>query len=78
VTLLALTPALPLGKAGKFVAAAYLVFLTLIVIYVWIMARRLKRSERQLSELSRELHGRGGADELLERQDEDEGVGSLR
>lgn len=76
MTLLALTPALPLGKAGKFVAAAYIVFLTLVVVYVWIMARRLKRSERQLAQLSRELREHGGDGELL--KDEGEGVGTLR
>ena len=37
----ALMPALPLDEAGKYVAAAYLVFLALILIYVAIMARRL-------------------------------------
>src|SRR5947208_533863 len=36
-------PALPLGEAGKYVAAAYLVFLALILIYVAIMATRLAR-----------------------------------
>ena len=34
-------PALPLDEAGKYVAAAYLVFLALILIYVAIMAIRL-------------------------------------
>ena len=36
-------PALPLDEAGKYVAAAYLVFLALILIYVAIMAGRLAR-----------------------------------
>ena len=36
----ALMPALPLDEAGKYVAAAYLVFLALILIYVAIMAGR--------------------------------------
>ena len=31
-------PALPLGDAGPYVAAAYLVFLALVLIYVAIMA----------------------------------------
>ena len=34
-------PALPLDTAGKYVAAAYLVFLALVLIYVAIMAGRL-------------------------------------
>ncbi len=46
------TPALPLDEAGKYVAAAYLVFLALILIYVAIMASRLARLQRDLSELN--------------------------
>jgi hypothetical protein len=45
-------PALPLDEAGKYVAAAYLVFLALILIYVAIMAGRLSRIERDLGEVS--------------------------
>ena len=48
-------PALPLDEAGKYVAAAYLVFLTLLLIYVAIMSGRLSRLERDLTELNREL-----------------------
>jgi hypothetical protein len=44
-------PALPLDEAGKYVAAAYLVFLALILIYVAIMAIRLARIEREAVEL---------------------------
>jgi cell division protein FtsL len=53
--LLAVAPALPLGKAGKFVAAAYLVFLAIVLIYVAIMAARLHRTERELAELRRDI-----------------------
>ena len=52
-------PALPLDEAGKYVAAAYLVFLALVLIYVAIMAVRLGRIERQVVELA----------ELAERRD---------
>jgi hypothetical protein len=45
-------PALPLHEAGKYVAGAYLVFLALILIYVAIMATKLSRIERELSELN--------------------------
>ena len=45
-------PALPLGDAGPFVAAAYLVFLALVLIYVAIMATKLGRVEKEISELS--------------------------
>ena len=46
-------PALPLDDAGPYVAAAYLVFLALILIYVSIMATKLGRIEREISELSK-------------------------
>lgn len=45
-------PALPLDTAGKYVAAAYLVFLALILIYVAIMASRLGRIEKDLGEVT--------------------------
>ncbi|HEY7962420.1 MAG TPA: hypothetical protein VID29_10900 [Solirubrobacteraceae bacterium] len=44
-------PALPLHEAGKYVAAAYIVVFALVLIYVTIMAIRLSRIERQLSDL---------------------------
>ena len=52
-------PALPLDDAGPYVAAAYLVFLALILIYVAIMAAKLSRISRDISELA----------ELAERHD---------
>jgi hypothetical protein len=52
-------PALPLDEAGKYVAAAYLVFLALVLIYVAIMATKLGRVEREIAELS----------ELVERRE---------
>ena len=45
-------PALPLDDAGPYVAAAYLVFLALILIYVAIMAAKLERMRRDLTELA--------------------------
>ena len=45
-------PALPLDEAGKYVAAAYLDFLALILIYVAIMGAKLARIDRELSELA--------------------------
>lgn len=48
-------PALPLDTAGKYVAAVYLVFLFLILIYVAIMSTRLGRVEREIAELDRLL-----------------------
>jgi hypothetical protein len=61
--ILALAPALPLHSAGKYVAAAYIVFLALVLIYVAIMARRLSRTERELGELMRDLQAREQAGE---------------
>jgi type II secretory pathway component PulM len=48
-------PALPLHSAGKYVAAAYIVFVMLILVYVAIMAARLQRTERELAELRRDV-----------------------
>jgi len=45
-------PALPLDEAGKYVAAAYLVFMALILVYVAIMAAKLARIDRELGELA--------------------------
>jgi hypothetical protein len=58
IALFAETPALPLHKAGPYVAAAYIVFLLVILIYVGIMARRLMRNSRELQELRAQLEER--------------------
>jgi len=50
--LLAQTPALPLDEAGKYVAAAYGVFVTILVVYVAIIGARFARVERELNELA--------------------------
>jgi hypothetical protein len=47
-------PALPLDEAGKYVAGAYVVFLALILIYVAIIAAKIARIERQITELVQE------------------------
>jgi hypothetical protein len=51
-------PALPLDEAGKYVVAAYLVFLTLVLIYVAIMAAKVARIQRELGELANLAEGR--------------------
>jgi hypothetical protein len=61
-------PALPLDEAGKYVAAAYLVFLALILIYVAIMAAKLSRIERELGELNEIVDRRAAAAEDGERE----------
>jgi hypothetical protein len=57
-------PALPLDDAGPYVAAAYLVFLGLVLLYVAIMAAKLMRIEREVTELA----------ELVEREPVEERV----
>jgi len=47
-----MTPALPLDEAGTYVAAAYLVFVALLLIYVAIMASKLSRIEREVVALA--------------------------
>jgi hypothetical protein len=47
-------PALPLDEAGKYVAAAYVVFLGLILVYVAIIGAKIARIERQIAELEDE------------------------
>ena len=56
-------PALPLDDAGPYVAAAYLVFVALILIYVSIMATKLGRVEREIGELSEAVERRERAGE---------------
>jgi hypothetical protein len=61
------TPALPLDDAGPYVAAAYLVFLALVLIYVAIMAVKLSRISRDIAELA-ELERRRDDDREAQRQ----------
>jgi hypothetical protein len=56
--LLAAAPALPLHEAGKYVAGAYVVLVGVVLIYVAIMAARLRRVERELGELNAALEMR--------------------
>jgi hypothetical protein len=53
-------PALPLDEAGKYVAGAYVVFFTLIVLYVAIISAKIARIDHELTELV----------EIAERDDE--------
>jgi hypothetical protein len=53
--LIASAPALPLGHAGKFVAAAYIVVFVIVLVYVAIMAIRAQRFERDLDQLQRDV-----------------------
>ena len=58
IALFAETPALPLHTAGPYVAAAYLVFLLIVLVYVLIMARKLMANSRELRELRRQFDER--------------------
>ncbi len=66
----AVAPALPLHTAWKYVAGAYIVFLAMVLIYVAIMASRLARTERDLTELRRdvELRRQSEASDPRERE----------
>ena len=69
MSLLAAAPALPLHTAGKYVAGAYVVFLLIMLVYVAIMANRLRHTERDLVELRRDLEAqRAAQDEESEVQ----------
>jgi hypothetical protein len=50
--LLAEAPALPLDEAGKYVAAAYGVFVTMLVVYIAIIGARFARVEREVKALA--------------------------
>jgi len=48
-------PALPLDDAGAYVAAAYAVFVVVLMAYVAIMARHVRRVREDLRSLQDEL-----------------------
>ena len=56
-------PALPLHTAGPYVVAAYIVAFVVVLVYVAIMATRLRRTERELRALRTELDARERADD---------------
>ena len=56
-------PALPLHTAGPYVAAAYIVAFVVVLVYVAIMATRLRRTEHELRALRTELDARERADD---------------
>lgn len=64
----AAAPALPLHTAVKYVAAAYIVFLAILLIYVAIMANRLRHTERDLVRLRRDLRARRAAEDASEAE----------
>ena len=66
---LATSPALAPGKAAPYVIAAYIVFLAIVLIYVAIMAKRLRSAERDLAQLKREVEQRDAV-EAVQRERE--------
>lgn len=52
---IAAAPALPLHTAGPYVAAAYIVFVVLMLVYLAIMGLRTTRTQRELAALRREV-----------------------
>lgn len=67
-------PALPLDEAGKYVAGAYVVFVVLITVYVAIMAAKLQRIERELTDLARFAEQRADDAPSPDREKEPAGV----
>lgn len=61
LSILAAAPAVPYEKAGRFVAAAFIVFFAIVLIYVLIMATKLQKLERQVQDLNAELDARDRA-----------------
>ncbi|MFZ1994625.1 MAG: hypothetical protein WAU75_10995 [Solirubrobacteraceae bacterium] len=68
--LIASAPALPLGTSGKYVAAAYIVFVLLILVYVAIMALRAQRLETELVALRRDVEAARAGGDAPERERE--------
>jgi hypothetical protein len=68
--LIASAPALPLGTSGKYVAAAYIVFVVLILVYVAIMAGRARSLETELDELRRDVEAAKAAGDAPQPQSE--------
>lgn len=52
MSMLLAAPAVPLDEAGRYVAAAYVVFVLLLVVYIGIMTAKLGRISRELDELA--------------------------
>jgi hypothetical protein len=50
--LLAAAPALPVDEACKYVAGAYGVFVTLLVVYIAIIGAKIARIEREVKSLA--------------------------
>ena len=70
-------PAIPLDEGGRYVAAAYVVFVVLLVIYVGIMATRLGNLSKEIESLAELAERKNGdasaaADTEAEEQEAEE------
>lgn len=63
MSLLAAAPALPLHKAGPYVAAAYIVFVVLVLVYVVILGLRVTRIEKDAVAARRDVESRERSDD---------------
>ena len=63
MSVLAAAPALPLHKAGPYVAAAYIVFVALVLVYVVILALRVTRIEKDAVAVRRDVESREPSDD---------------
>ena len=63
MSVLAAAPALPLHKAGPYVAAAYIVFVALVLVYVIILALRVTRIEKDAVAVRRDVENREPSDD---------------
>lgn len=51
-------PALPLDEAGKYVAAVYIFFVVLVLLYLGILSARIARLEKDAVEITELLDAR--------------------
>ncbi|MHB1469404.1 MAG: CcmD family protein [Solirubrobacteraceae bacterium] len=58
---------MPLHEAVKYVAAAYIAVFVIVLLYVAIMARRLRKVERSIGELTQQGAGRDSVGDPGER-----------
>lgn len=54
---------LAVDTGGSYVAAAYLIFIVWLAVYLAIMARKLMRLQRSLEDVQRKVDERPGADD---------------
>jgi cell division protein FtsL len=71
IALFAEAPALPLHTAGPYVAAAYIVFLLVVLVYVSIMARKLISNSRELRNLRAQIEERQRDQDEAQREPAD-------